>query len=353
MGASMSTRIYGTFNFGKHHRIQAIRHVISPSIGFSWSPEKGTYANGYRTLNYVDAQGEEKTYEYNIYSGQLYSVPSRGQSGTVSLSIGNNLEAKVRDFADTTGTGTKKVKLIDQLTINTSYNFLADSLRMSPISISMSTSLFNKINISASASFDPYAISDRNTRCNRFAVTAGQGLARLNSFNMSASYSLSGKGTMNGYDGTGQNGRGSSAANYYQRMYYHPVTGEYIPEGWLYYSNPNVPWSLNLSANFTLSRSYSWDKEQSKLTHTNRISATMSASGNIKLTPKLSINISSGYDFVARRLSTTSVSASYDLHCFNIAVSWVPTGQWKSYSFRIAANASALADLLQIGRAHV
>ena len=350
MGASMSTRIYGTFNFGKHHRIQAIRHVISPSIGFSWSPEKGTYANGYRTLNYIDAHGEEQTYEYNIYAGQLYSAPSKGQSGTVSLSIGNNLEAKVRDFADTTGTGTKKVKLIDQLTINTSYNFLADSLRMSPISISMSTSLFNKINISASASFDPYAINDQNRRVNRFAVLSGQGLMRLNSFNASASYSISGKGSMNGYDGTGQNGRGSSAADYYQRMYYHPVTGEYIPEGWLYYTNPNVPWSLNLSASFTLSRTYNWDKDLSKLVHTNRISATMSASGNIKLTPKLSFNISTGFDFVAKRLSTTSVSASYDLHCFNIAVSWIPTGQWKSYSFRIAANAAALADLLRFKR---
>ena len=350
MGASMSTRIYGTFNFGKHHRIQAIRHVISPSIGFSWSPEKGTYANGYRTLNYIDAHGEEQTYEYNIYAGQLYSAPSKGQSGTVSLSIGNNLEAKVRDFADTTGTGTKKVKLIDQLTINTSYNFLADSLRMSPISISMSTSLFNKINISASASFDPYAINDQNRRVNRFAVLSGQGLMRLNSFNASASYSISGKGSMNGYDGTGQNGRGSSAADYYQRMYYHPVTGEYIPEGWLYYTNPNVPWSLNLSASFTLSRTYNWDRDLSKLVHTNRISATMSASGNIKLTPKLSFNISTGFDFVAKRLSTTSVSASYDLHCFNIAVSWIPTGQWKSYSFRIAANAAALADLLRFKR---
>ena len=350
MGASMSTRVYGTFNFGKHHRIQAIRHVISPSLSFSWSPEKGTYANGYRTLNYVDAQGQEKTYEYNIYAGQLYSAPGRGQSGTVSLSIGNNLEAKVRDFADTTGTGTKKVKLIDQLTINTSYNFLADSLRMSPVSISMNTSLFNRISISASASFDPYAINNQNRRINRFAIAAGQGLLRLNSFNISASYSISGKGTMNGYDGTGQNGRGSSAADYYQRMYYHPVTGEYIPEGWLYYANPNVPWTLNFSANFTMTRSYNWDKELEKLKHTNRISATMSLSGNIKLTPKMSINFSSGYDFVARQLSTTSISASYDLHCFNIAVSWIPTGQWKSYSFRIAANAAALADLLRFKR---
>lgn len=348
--ASISTRLYGTFNFGKHHRIQAIRHVISPSVSMSWSPEKGTYANGYRTLNYTDASGNEKVYQYNIYAGQIYSAPSRGQSATASLSIGNNLEAKVRDFADTTGTGSKKVKLIDQLTINTSYNFLADSLKMSNISMSMSTTLFNKISISASAGFDPYAISDKGTRYNRFAIASGQGLARLTNFSASASYSLSGKGSMNGYDGTGSNGRGSSASDYYQRIYYHPVTGEYIPEGWVYYANPNVPWSVNLSATFSLSRAYAYDKELSKLTHKDRITATLSASGNIKLTPKMSINISSGYDFVAKNLSTTSISATYDLHCFNIAVSWIPTGQWKSYSFRIAANASALADLLRFKR---
>ena len=350
LSASMSTRVYGTFNFGKHHRIQAIRHVISPSMSMSLSPEKGTYANGYRTLNYTDVSGAEKEYQYNIYAGQIYSAPGRGRSATASLSIGNNLEAKVRDFADTTGTGTKKVKLIDQLTLNTSYNFLADSLRMSTISMSMSTTLFNKISISASAGFDPYAISDKGTRYNRFAVMDGQGLARLTNFSASASYSISGKGAMNGYDGTGSNGRGSSASSYYQRIYYHPVTGEYIPDGWLYYTNPNVPWSVNLSASFSLSRAYTYDREVLKVTHKDRITATLSASGNIKLTPKMSFNISSGYDFVAKSLSTTSISATYDLHCFNIAVSWIPTGKWKSYSFRIAANASALADLLRFKR---
>ena len=348
MGASMSTRIYGTFNFGKHHRLQAIRHVISPSMSISLSPDKATHANGYRTLDYINAAGESKTYEYNIYSGQMYSPPGRGKSATASLSIGNNLEAKVRDFADTTGTGTKKVKLIDQLSINTSYNFLADSLNMSNISMSMSTSLFGKVSISASAGFDPYAISEQGRRYNRFAVVSGQGLARLTNFSASASYSISGKGAMNGYDGTGRDGRGSSgAADYYQRIYYHPVTGEYIPEGWLYYTNPNVPWSLNTSASFSLSRSYSYDKQQQTVTHKDRITATLSLSGNIKLTPKMNINMSSGYDFVAKKLTTTSLSATYDLHCFNIAVSWIPTGNWKSYSFRIAANAAALADLLR------
>ena len=97
---------------------------------------------------------------------------------------------------------------------------------------------------------------------------------------------------------------------------------------------------------------YSWNNELNKVAHKDNISATLSASGNIKLTPKMSINVSTGFDFVAKQLTTTSISASYDLHCFNIAVSWIPTGKWKSYSFRIAANAAALADLLRFKRSN-
>ena len=345
---SMSTRLYGTFNFGKHRKLQAIRHVISPSMSFSFSPEKGTYANGYRTIEYTDAEGADQVYQYNIYSGQIYQPPGKGRSATASLSIGNNLEAKVKDYADTTGTGTKKVKLIDQLNISTNYNFLADSLNMGTISMTMSTQLFNKVTISASAGFDPYAIGENSRKINKFAITQGQGLARLTSFSASASYSLSGDGKINGNDGSQSGGSGASGnTNYYQRNFYHPVTGDYIPGGWLYYTNPNAPWSLSFNALFSLSRSYSFDSTLQQLIKTNRITATLSTAGSIKLTPKMSINVSSGFDFVAKELTTTQISATYDLHCFNIAVSWVPLGTWKSYSFRISANAAALADLLR------
>lgn len=345
---SMSTRLYGTFNFGKHHKIQAIRHVISPSMSLSLSPEKGTYANGYRTLYYKDKNGIDKEYSYNLYQGQLYSAPGKGRSATASISIGNNLEAKVRDFADTTGNGSKKVKLIDQLSINTGYNFLADSLKMNTVSMSMSTSLFNKISISASAGFDPYAIDDKGKKYNRYAITAGQGLARFTNASCSASYSISGKGTINGNDGhkdASGGGGVKGAADAYQRIYYHPVTGEYIPGGWLYYTNPNAPWSLNFSYSFSCSKQYKI--KDMKLESENRITQTLSMSGNLKLTPKMSINASSGFDVKAMKITTTQISATYDLHCFNIAVSWVPTGTWQSYSFRIAANAAALADILR------
>ena len=349
---SMSTRIYGMFNFGKHRKVQAIRHVITPSVSMSFSPEKGTAFNGWHKLDaYYDKKGayHQENY-YNIYSlsGHHNSVspPGRGKTGSMSVSIGNNLEAKVRDLRDTTGTGSKKVKLIDQLSVNGSYNFLADSLKMSNIGVSASTNLFGKVNISGNLNFDPYAINERGQKINKYNLTETGIPLRLTNASASLSYSINGKGTINGNDGSKSGGSsGGGDANSYRRIYYHPVTGEYIPGGYLYYMNPNAPWSLSFSYSFSFSKNYQFTNNQ--LITSKRFTQTINGSGNIKLTPRMSINASSGFDVMAMKMTTTQVSATYDMHCFNISVSWVPTGQWKSYSFRIAANASALADLLR------
>ncbi|MGM9741989.1 MAG: putative LPS assembly protein LptD [Candidatus Cryptobacteroides sp.] len=348
---SMSTRLYGMFNFGSAHKIQAIRHVVSPSISFSFSPEKGTGMNGWRTLNYTDTLGVEKSYEYNVYSGQLYSPPGKGKSATMSISIGNNLEAKVRDMRDTTGKGIKKVKLIDQLNLSTGYNFLAEQFKMNNIGITMSTSVFGKLGINGNVNFDPYAVDEKGTRINKFNCKVNEWwkIARLTAASASLSYSISGKGAMNGNDGSKTQGAGGgdgqNSADYYRRIYYHPLTGEYIPGGWLYYTNPNVPWSLNINYSFSYSKSYQYTNER-RITN-NRYTQTVGLSGNIKLTPKLNINMTTGFDLMAMKMTTTQFSAQYDLHCFNISVSWVPTGTWQSWSFRIAANAAALSDLLK------
>jgi len=345
---AMSTRLYGLFNFGKHRKLQAIRHVVSPSLSASFSPDKAKYFNGYRTLTYTDRNGEVKTQEYNIYAGQLNSVPGKGRSATLSFSLGNNFEAKVRDLKDTTGTGSKKIKLIDNLNLSTGYNFLADSLNMNNIGISLSTSVFGKVGISANANFDPYAILvDKNNssgrRINRFAIQEGQGLARLTNTTVSLSYSLSGEGKINGNDGTQQ--AGGNPADHYTRIYYHPITGEYIPGGWLYYTNPNVPWSVNFNYSFNFRKGYQFSNGQ--VMEKNTFTQTLGLSGNVKLTPRLSMQVSTNFDLMALRMSATQFSATYDLHCFNINVSWIPNGQWESWSFRIQANAAALADLLR------
>ena len=348
---SASTRIYGLFNFGMHRKLQAIRHVVSPSISASFSPDKATHFNGYRTLTYTDRNGQVKTQEYNIYAGQLNSVPGKGSSASLSFSLGNNFEAKVRDIKDTTGKGSKKIKLIDNLNFNTGYNFLADSLKMNNIGVTMSTSVFGKLGISANANFDPYAIlvdkkNPSGRKINRFAIQEGQGLARLTNATVSLSYSLSGEGKINGNDGTKQAGGGAgSPANHYTRIYYHPITGEYIPGGWLYYTNPNVPWSVNFNYSFNFRRGYQFSN--GKVINKDTYTQTLGLSGNVKLTPRLSMQMSTNFDLMAMQMSATQLTATYDLHCFNINVSWIPSGQWESWSFRIQANASALADLLR------
>lgn len=346
-GLSVSTRIYGTFNFGTYHKIQAIRHVFTPSLNISYTPPEGLPMNGYTTYKYTDSKGQEQSYQYNRYTGSQGS--GSGQAASMSFSFGNNLEAKVRDYKDTTGTGSKKVKIIDQFNITGSYNFLADSMKLSNIGMNVSTNLLNKINLSGSCSFSPYAINERGVTIGKYAVTQGQGLLRLTTASISASYAISGKGEINGNEGNiaKDGSKVEGAADYYRRIYYHPITNEYIPGGWLYYTNPKVPWSVNLSGQLSYNKSYKYDQQLSQLETVNNFTATLSFSGSIKLSPKMNINFTSGYDFISKGLSTTQISATYDLHCFNISVSWVPTGLYKQYSFRIAANASALADLLQ------
>lgn len=346
---SMSTRIYGMYNFGKYHKIQALRHVVSPSVSMSFSPEKGKAFNGWRTFNYVDTLGVQKSYDYNIYQGQINSAPGKGKSATMSISLGNNLEAKVRDMKDTTGTGSKKVKILDQFNFSTGYNFLADSLKMNNVGLSMSTSIFGKLGINGNMNFDPYAINERGQRVNKYNLLETGVPLRLTNVSTSVSYSLSGKGTVKGNDGSkssgGDGGGSGNPADYYRRIYYHPLTGEYIPGGWLYYTNPNVPWSLNFNYSFSMSRSYSYANNQ--LSKKDKYTQTLGVQGNIQLTPKMSVQAQSGWDFTAMKMTTTQFSFRYDLHCFNISVSWVPSGMYQSYSFLISANAAALADLLR------
>ena len=343
---SMSTRLYGMFNFGKHRKLQAIRHVVSPSLSASFSPEKGTYFNGWRTLTYTDKNGAVKTQDYNIYAGNIGSYPSKGKTASLNFSLGNNFEAKVRDLKDTTGTGTKKIKLIDNLNFSTGYNFLAEQFKMNNVGMTMNTSIFGKLGVSANMNFDPYAMEVQNksvVRVNKFAITQGQGLLRMNNASMSLSYSISGEGKIEGNDGTKQ--AGGNPADHYTRIYYHPITGEYIPGGYLYYMNPNVPWSLNFNYSFSYRPTFQYANEQ--MTKVKNYTQTLGMNGNIKLTPRLSMQMSTNFDLMAMQISTTQISATYDLHCFNINVSWVPTGKWESWSFRIQANAAALADLLR------
>ena len=342
---SMSTRIYGLFQFNPKGNLQAIRHMITPSFSLSYHPELGTAANGWRTLNYLNSKGEEVEKEYNIYAGQMNAPPGKGRSGSMSFSFGNNLEAKVKDTKDTTGVGTKKIKLIDQLNIGGSYNFLADSLRLSTISISGSTTVFGKVGINGNLTLDPYDVNERGQRCNKFLVMTRHRLARITNASASLSYSMNGKGHIDGNDGRRDPSGAKPSENDYYRIYYHPLTGEYIPGGWLYYMNPDIPWNLSFSLNMSYSGSYSYTNNQ--LQKVNKFTRTATMSGQIRLTRALNISLNTGFDLGTFSMTTSQLSATYDLHCFNMSISWVPTGKWQSWGFRIAANASTLSSLLK------
>ena len=356
-GISMNTRIYGMFTFGKRSRLQAIRHMITPSFSFSLSPNLATKANGYTSYVDTDKDGVERTVEYNRYAGQLYSPPGTGRNASLSYSFANNLEAKILKSTDPLAEEPsnpkdkyQKIKLIDQLNLSGSYNFLADSMRMSNVSVTASTTIFGKLGLNGNMSLDPYAINEQGRRINQLNVLKTGRPFRLTNASASLSYSINGEGKYQGNDGHGDNsggsqGRSQQAGSDYARVYYHPITGEYIPGGWVYYLNPNIPWSLSFNYNYSYSRSYQFANQQLQTKHSHI--QTLSMSGQLRLTKAMNFNINTGFDLTKMELSTTQISATYDLHCFAISVSWVPTGQWESWSFRIAAKASALSDILQ------
>ncbi len=379
---SLGTRIYGTFNSkNPKSKLRAVRHVITPSLSFMYKPEHGTKINGFRTYTYTDVNGKENVVEYNKWDGGVNSPPSRGQSASISFSIGNNIEAKMLDKNDTTGVGTKKVKLIDQLQISGGYNFLADSMKLSPFMISANTTIFQKVGINANMALDPYGVDSRGNRHNQFNIVQEGGFKLLRMTNASASinFSISGEAKGKGNDGSnpnvssngaagggfGESGRGGgggagpgifdggatkgvnfgTSAAPYTKVYYNPITGEYIPGGWVYYLNPNVPWALTLSYNYSYSLGYETTNGTLKMKHNH--TQTLGVTAQVRLTKDLNFNVTTGLDFSKFQLTSTQLSATYDLHCFQISFSWIPSGQWASWSFRINAKAAALADLLQ------
>lgn len=343
---SMNTTIYGMFNFGQNSKIRAIRHMVKPSVSISYRPEQGTAGNGYRQLKYTDTSGVVKEQEYNIYESLLFGYPGKGSSASMSFSLQNNFEAKVFSDKDTTDGGLKKIKLIDNLNFGGSYNFLADSMKLSNISASMSTTIFGSLAFNANATLDPYAIDNEGKRYNRlnFLDNGFLKMARLTNASMSFSYQFSGKGERKGA-GMGLPESRSKDESSYVRIYEHPVTGEYIPGGWVYYLDPNNPWSINFNYNYSYNKSYT--NVGGQLTTNHNHIQTLGISAQVKLGRDLNVNLNTGVDIMKMALTTTQLSATYDLHCFLISVSWVPSGMWESWSFRINAKASALADLLQ------
>ncbi len=341
--AALSTKLYGTWRYKGF--IRAIRHVATPSVGFSYRPDFSTDFWGYYQELQTNADGT--TDKFSRYSSNLYGSPGEGKQGALNFSLQNTLEAKVKDKQDSTGL--KKIRLLEGVSLNSSYNMAAEQYKWAPISLSARSSVFNgMISLVYNASFDLYGF-DKGLdstgrvigRVNEYAFDVNGKLARITSQRITMGLNLSperfnfnkkGKskgdkepvdkvpGKIDGLPPTNELGITEGDIDYYRRMGYVDF---------------DVPWTLNV--NYNLSKSYSGIKTT--------VTQSADISGDFEMTENWRVGFSTGYDLVAKDFTYTSFDFYRNLHCWELRCSWIPMGFQQSYTLTIRVKASTLSDL--------
>ena len=339
--SSLSTRIYGMFNF-RFGPLKALRHVVSPSISFNYRPDFGSERFGY-WQQYTDTTGY--VHRYSIFEQSLYGGPSDGRSGQIAFSIGNNLEAKIKPLRDTSDQ-LKKVVLIESFSLNMSYDIARDSLNWSDLNVNGHTTLFKNVSINYSGSFSPYEIDSLGNKHNRFLIETQHKLFRLNQSTWSTQVSLSLNN--NSFKKGGDKGHGVIVPPIRQTPWnYIPSSDASAnivqPNSLLTgtYADFSVPWNLALS--YTMSYVSAYDALIYGINRNLIHSVTLS--GNVSLTENWKISFSTGYDITNKGLSYTSLDIYRDLHCWEMRFNWVPFGYYKSWNFCINIKASSLKDV--------
>lgn len=363
---SLDTKLYGFWKplkiFGD--KVQMIRHVLTPTVSFSASPDFSDPMWGvWGSYQYENNQGEIQTRKYNYFSHGIFGAPGQGKSGMVSVSLANNLEMKVRDDKDSTGT--KKISLIENFTISQSYNFAADSMRWSNINTSILLRLVKNFNLNLSATWDPYIYrlspSGSPVRVNVTRLQAGKGWARLSSTGTSFSYTFNNQ-TFKRNKNNDKNDKNAGKDPYdddYEDEEYEDVAvtpsaadekrqrrkeareaaAAADADG---YAKWECPWSLT----FNYSVNYGYGAfDYDKLEYKGKWTQNLSFSGNIRPTPNWNFSFSASYNFDLKKIAYMNCSISRDLHCFTMSASFVPVGPYKSYNFHIAVKSSLLKDL--------
>ena len=345
--ASMGTTIYGTVNFGEDKKIQSIRHTIRPTISYSNRPSFEQYYDTY----IIDADGN--TAEYTRYQNSLFGVPGRNLSNSMSIGLNNNFEAKVRNDKDSTSNELKKVVLLNNFNISTAHNFAADSLRWTPIRMGSGFSLLkDKMTINFGATFDPYALNENNIRINTYNILNGGGLLRLTSANINMNYSITSnelKGKENEEDNeeksqsynmiesTSSGGRDDDLfgrAEDFSDRRMNAENDKPIPKYPSY--RTEIPWDLT----FAYSLTYNNNRRQRDFTNN-----SLMFSGNIELTPKWKVGLSSGYDFKGKGFTYTQLRFNRDLNSWRLNFSWVPFSDRSSWNFFIGIKSGLLSDI--------
>ncbi|HVT84643.1 MAG TPA: putative LPS assembly protein LptD [Chitinophagaceae bacterium] len=335
-GLSLSTALYGTYQF-KHSKITKIRHVIRPSIGFSYKPDLSKQ-HFYTTQ--VDTTGYKL--RFSEYEGSLYGYYAEGRYGGMTFQLDNNLEMKVKSKKDTANGGEKKITLIDGYGFNTSYNFFADSMKLLPVNFYFRTNLFNKINITASTILDPYQVNSRGQDIGKYAWQEAKKftLGRLTSGSISLSSSFSSKPK--------DPKKAEERKKQVQQQLKDPtLIGDqqrlldYMQQNPSEFVDFNIPWQISFS--YSLYFSQQFKPDYSGFTKT--ISSNVSLNGSFTLTPKWNFSTNGYYDFATHKIQTFQMSIARDMHCWQMSINVTPVGLYRFFSFTINPKASVLQDL--------
>ena len=344
LSASIGTTLYGTFNFGEDKKIQTIRHVMRPSIGWGYTPSFDQFYDSYTDLN-------DEEILYSRFEGTLNGAPSLNKSNSVSFSLQNTLEAKVRD-KDSTKLEPKKIKLLSNLNFSTAYNFEADSLKLAPINMNGGTSILNnKMNINFSGSFDPYAIDNNGRRINTFNVSNGGSLLRLTRASLNFSYNLNNETFKKKSKDSDEDNESELNDEYRARSggRSDDLFGFGLNDDTFNRNSSNndddienpiygttIPWDLRMQ--FTTS--YNNSNRQNEFG-----TASLMFSGNISPSPRWSVRVSSGYDFIGKGFAQTQLGFQRNLKSFDLRFNWVPFGRNERWDFFIGISSSILSDL--------
>lgn len=367
MSLAATTKIYGMFIPNRNifgDKIQAVRHVITPTVSFSYAPDFSAQSYGfYGTYTKTDAQGNVTQVPYSYYEGTLYGGAPSGKTGTVSMNLSNNIEAKIKDKNDSI----RKISIIDELGMSMSYNMAAKVRPWSDLTMNLRLKWWKNYTFSTTAVFATYAYElDENGRPyigNRTEYSYGR-FGRYQGMSQNISYTLTSdkiKKLFGGGDDSkkdekdnkknseddeddintnlddtmqkGQNGARKENAG----------KAETDADGYMKFS---MPWSLTFSYGVTMRENTSGTFNKSKMRYPYKITQNLNFSGNIRLSDGWNISFSSGYDFDYKKLSMTTASLSRDLHCFNMSCS-VVLSPYTSYNFSFRCNAATLTDALK------
>lgn len=344
--AGITTRIYGTYNL-KGKKVQAIRHTIIPSIGLSYSPDFSNARYGYYQRVRINRQDvphngpspfDASIRNYRLvsqYQGFQPGVSLGSQVGSISFSLNNTVEAKVRNKNDSTGKKFEKVSLLNALNLSTSYNLLAEEFNLSNINLSANTRFLKTFDVNFSSTIDPYIYVTDTTalknpsgiRLNRYAFQEGRGLGQIAYANIGISTSFRPGGNRK-TDQARKDRVETVDGNPIEKAQILANPGDYV--------DFNVPWSLNISYSFNYSKP---GLSESKL------SQTLSFNGDVSLTEKWKLSFNSGYDFVNKGISYTMINIVRDLHCWEMTLGWAPFGGHQYYQFNLHVKSSILRDL--------